>query len=131
MIADVAKDLGLWVTQYLAIFCLVTLAAMAGGHYLLVRKADNRLRDFALYLGGIGALCLLLTVMPVRGDSLLWPPLAWFCFTMLLMLELLWIAFMVETLVRFTLGLYARFAHRAVEKAPRVPHPGGTPYARM
>lgn len=131
MVEAIAKSISLWVTNYLAIFCLVTLVVVAGGRYLVLKKTDTRVRDFVIYLCGISVLSLLLTLMPLNSDSLLWPPIAWFCFAMLLMLELLWIAFMAEALVRLALGIPGWFSHRAQVKAPSSPHDGSTPFARM
>ncbi len=128
MFEEVAKILGIWVSQYLAVFCLATLVLMAGGRYLWVKSPDSRVRDLIMYLASISVLALVLAFSPSHTDTLLWPPVIWFCFTMLLMMELLWIAFLVEALVRMVMGIPGWLTQRTAPEPPD--HPNGTPYSR-
>lgn len=129
MSEELAKTIGLWVTQYLAGFCLVSLLIITGGRYLCMKGPDSRIRDLVLYLASISALTLILTFTPFRADSLLWPPITWFCLTMLFMLELLWVAYVVEAAVMLVRGIPGYFT-RKVEHPMSRPQ-SGTPYSRL
>ncbi len=130
MFDEVAKTLGVWVSQYLAIFSLVSLVVIAGARYLWVKGPDNRVRDLIMYLASISVLTLVLAFSPSHTDSLLWPPVVWFCFAMLLMMELLWIAFMVEAVLRMVMGLPGWLTQKAVGEVPPIRRHSGTPYSR-
>lgn len=129
MAEELAKNLGIWVSQYLSVFCLVTLTLMTGGHYLWMKGLGSRVRDLALYLASISVLTLMLTFAPFRVDSLLWPSVTWFCLSMLFILELLWIAYLLEYLFRFVSGVPSWFTHKTSAALP--PHSTGTPYSRQ
>ena len=128
MFEEIAKTFGIWVSQYLAIFCLATLVLLAAGRYFWVKGPDSRVRDLIMYLASISVLALVLAFSPSHTDSLLWPPVIWFCFTMLLMMELLWIAFLVEAVVRMVMGIPGWLTQKTT---PEPPHrPSGTPFSR-
>jgi hypothetical protein len=126
---ELAKTISIWVTQYLAGFCLVSLLLITGGRYLWMKGPDTRIRDLVLYLASISALTLILTFSPFRADSLLWPPITWFCLTMLFMLELLWVAYVVESALMLVHGLSGLFSRKVA--APVAPPHSGTPYSRL
>lgn len=119
-----------WVTQYVAVFCLTTLVMMALGRYLVLRRWDTATRDFGLFLASISSLTFVLLIAPQQG-SLLWPPVTWFCFTMLLVMETLWVANFIERIIRALIALPSWLAHRLAPASPKPePAPGMTPYSR-
>lgn len=89
-----------WVTQYLALFCIATIAAWAGGMFAWAKHWETAVRDGGLFILIIGSLALILALVPQTSDVHLWMPVNWFCFTMLLMFELLWLSFLGDMLVR-------------------------------
>jgi hypothetical protein len=126
-----ANVMNVWVGQYAALFCLGTLALMAFVRYLAGRQWDTTVRDFGLYLISIATLATVLFLAPTRGDSILWPPLVWFCFTMLLMLELFWLAYLLDRIFRAIFALPAWLSRKTIgEPAPRLPKTPETPYSR-
>lgn len=98
MLDNFAHTAYIWIAYYCAGFCLLTIAAWAGGAYLWGRKWQKQVRDSAVYLLSIGSLSLTLALRPEGSDAMLWRPITWFCFTMLMVIELLWLTFLFDTL---------------------------------
>ena len=117
----ISQDINIWVSRYIAIFCLLTLLAWGGGSYLFLDKWLKPLRDAATYFVTIGVLTLALAIHPIKLDVLFWPPLTWFCFAMLLVMEIFWLTFLIDALLRFLRSIPERLAHAFYD--PRV-HPG-------
>jgi hypothetical protein len=113
-----------WVSQYIAGFCLVTIAMWAGAVYLWGKKWQRQVRDSGVYLLAIGTLTLALALRPEGGQLFFWKPVTWFCFTMLMILELLWMLFLVEALGRALHDWTTRLAKR---DAPEEPNPSARP----
>jgi hypothetical protein len=88
------------VTRYIAIGALITIAMWAVSLLLFTKSPAAQVRDCALYFVVIGTLTLILALLPNRplGSYTFWEPLIWFCFTMLLVFELFWVAYVVEGL---------------------------------
>lgn len=99
-LVDISHILGLWVSQYIAGFCLITIALWAGGSYLWSKRWQQPVRDSGIYLLAIGLLTLILALRPTQSDAALWPPLTWFCFSMLIVMELLWLSFLVDAVIQ-------------------------------
>lgn len=121
----------IWVTSYLAIFCLATLAAWIGGSYLWSRHWQKPVRDCISFLGAIGVLGGFMLFEPHTADPTVWSPLFWFSFTMLLVLELLWISFIAEAaargLVRALTPAFMHDADAAHTARPALARPGRHP----
>jgi len=92
--------MSVWVTQYVAGFCLITIAAWACGMYVFAKKWEQPVRDAGVYFLTIGTLALILAIRPTTGDMMLWSPVVWFCFIMLMVTELLWVSFLFDTIYR-------------------------------
>jgi|GEM_PF-2065940 len=90
----------IWVSRYIAAYCLVSIVVWGASMYLWVKDWHIRVRDAGIYLLSIGVLTGVLALKPVKMDAYFWPPITWFSFTMLLVIELLWTAFLIEYLVR-------------------------------
>jgi hypothetical protein len=117
-----------WVCQYLAAFCLLTLGVAIAGRWHTFKRWDAITRDFTLCLASIAMLTLLLATVPRSSASVLWPPITWFAFTMLLMMELLWTVFLLEQVAIGLRRLPGWIRHKLHPEVP--PAPAGTPYAR-
>lgn len=100
--------LDVWVTQYLAVACLLSILLWTGVMYLKGQFWEKTVRDAALFLVSIGTLTLMLALRPTQTDAVFWNPLNWFCFTMLLMMELLWVSYLVDTAYQFARGMSMR-----------------------
>ncbi|HEX2951964.1 MAG TPA: hypothetical protein VHV83_20710 [Armatimonadota bacterium] len=99
-----------WVTQYIAVFCIITILIWGTCSYLLTEKWVKPVRDGAIYLAAIGALTLLLALRPAKTDIVLWAPLTWFSFSMLMVLELFWISYLTEGIIRAAQSIPARLS---------------------
>lgn len=119
----ISNIIGLWVSRYIALFCLLTLLIWGGGAYLLLDKWVKPVRDAAIYLGLIGVLTLVLALRPAKMDMLFWPPITWFCFSMLMMMELLWLTFLTDATIKGIRKFSERFSHSLVS----IPTNSGTP----
>lgn len=105
--------LDIWITQYMAVFSLITILGWALGSFLWMKKWERQVRDAGLYFLSIGMLTLLLAIRPaLESDAVFWSPIAWFCFSMLLMLELLWISYIIENCWRYMQRYYATMPRR-------------------
>lgn len=102
----------LWVSRYIAGFCLVSIVLWATGSYLWSRNWQQRVRDSGIFFLVVGVLTLLLLLRPEGTDAVLWPPITWFCFSMLIVMELLWISFLVEM-------IYHSLHHHAASNVQR------------
>jgi hypothetical protein len=100
MLESLAVTIFIWVSRYVATFCLVSITLWAVGMYLWGRDWPTRVRDAGIFFATIGVLTVILAFKPTKTDAFFWPPLTWFSFTMLLILELLWLEFLVESLLR-------------------------------
>lgn len=119
------QHIGIWITQYIAVFCLFTMLVWTVGAYVLVEHSEKTVRDSAVYLLALGILTLVLALRPAKTDIVLWAPITWFCFSMTLMLELLWISYLIEELTK----VMQRSRHRSLQlpgDPPQIP----TPYSR-
>lgn len=108
----------IWVSRYIAGFCLVSIAVWGTGMYLWGKDWRKKVRDAGIFLVSIGALTVVLALRPTaQADQFwLWPPLTWFSFSMLIVLELLWVAFLIEGIVR-KLGAVAKPQHPTREES--------------
>lgn len=93
-----AEYIFIWVTRYLAGLCLLTIAFWGASMYLWSKHWHTRIRDAGVYLGAIGILTLIMAMRPEKTSGF-WPPLIWFCFPMLIVLELLWLSFLLESIM--------------------------------
>jgi uncharacterized membrane protein YadS len=109
-IGIIEQTIDIWVTQYAVLFCLLTIVAWGGSAFFLVSNWMKPLRDSVVYLLAIGLLALALSVRPNKLDSELWSPFCWFCFAMLMVLELLWISYLLESLLKLLHTLPARLS---------------------
>jgi hypothetical protein len=92
----IIHGLDISITQYLAGFCLATLVLYAWAQMHGARW-QQAVRACGSYLLIIGGLTVILTLRPdAARDPGYWEPITWFSFSMLLVLELLWIAFLVD-----------------------------------
>lgn len=85
-----------WVSRYVAIFSLATLLAWAGFSYFGREHWVKPVRDALIYLAAMGTLTLVLALRPATSDALFWPPVTWFCFAMLTIMELLWLSMLAD-----------------------------------
>jgi len=90
----------IWIARFIAAFCLVSIAVWGAGMYLWARDWQVRVRDAGIFLLVIGVLTIILALKPAKMDAYFWPPLVWFSFAMLIVMELLWITFLVEFIIR-------------------------------
>ena len=89
------------VARYIAAGCLVSIAVWGAGMYLWAKDWQTRVRDAGIFLLVIGVLTGVLALKPAKMDAYFWPPITWFSFAMLIVMELLWIAFLFESLIRW------------------------------
>jgi uncharacterized membrane protein len=99
-----------WITQYIAGFCLVSILVWGMLMYAWSKQGKDALRDAGIYLVSIGTLTLVLAMRPQQHEMLLWTSVTWFAFSMLMILELLWISFLGLSLVRLITSLPERVA---------------------
>ncbi|HEY3379759.1 MAG TPA: hypothetical protein VGL77_19970 [Armatimonadota bacterium] len=118
-----------WVTQYLALFCLMTIIFWAVGAYLFLPRWNACVRDALIYLVSISIIAIFLALRPGGKDTLFWAPLTWFGFSMLLVLELLWLAYLIEGIVRAIIALFKRMSAQPAHPA-QPPRPRTTSYSR-
>jgi hypothetical protein len=97
---SLADIIFVWVSRYIAGFCLVSIAVWGASIYLWANDWHTRVRDAGIFLLSIGVLTVVLALKPAKTDAFFWPPLTWFCFSMLIVMELLWIAFLMEFVIR-------------------------------
>lgn len=101
-----------WVSQYIAVFCVLTIIAWGGGSYIFVEKWTKPVRDSIVYLITISGLAVALALRPEKtNDMVLWAPVTWFCFSMLLVFELFWLAYLTEGLIRSVQSIPSRLSH--------------------
>jgi len=117
---NLADIIFIWVARYIAAFCLVSVAVWGASMYLWVKDWQMRVRDASIYLFSIGVLTGVLALKPAKMDVYFWPPITWFSFTMLIVIELLWIAFLIEYLIRAPKALANRNAE--IHHAPVYTH---------
>ncbi|MHB9134433.1 MAG: hypothetical protein ACYDBB_25455 [Armatimonadota bacterium] len=110
----------IWITQYSAGFCLVSILLWALITYLKAEHWERTVRDCAVYFLLIGTPALLLAMRPQHPDFFLWSPLSWFSFSMLIVLELLWLSFMIDTILRTIQDIVAR-NQQQMREAPNPP----------
>jgi len=122
---QLVQGLDVWISQYLAAFCLITITAWAVRQFLWAAHWQQALRDSVVYLVAIGILALILACRPTHADPLYWTPLAWLSFTILIVLEGLWIAFVVDQIGR---GLRELINGQPLPTMH--PHSRPTPYQR-
>lgn len=127
-----AQQLEVWVSQYLAIFCLASIGAWAGGLYAWAKHWEGPVRDAGMYMLTIGSLTLILALLPDHHDVIFWTPVVWFCFTMLLMFELLWLSFLADLLYRTVRDLPTRSLQQKLAEGQqqRMRNNASTPYRR-
>jgi len=89
------------VSRYVAAACLVSIAVWGAGMYLWAKDWYKRVRDAGIFLLVIGVLTGVLALKPEKMDAYFWPPVTWFSLSMLIVMELLWIAFLFESLLRW------------------------------
>lgn len=109
------------VAQYLAWFALGTMVAWAVSHYLWAVKWQRTVRDTVIYLLIVGSLTMTLALRPEKYDPVLWTPITWFSFSMLMIMECLWVSFLIEALLRLARALPHWLAQR-VNADPAHPH---------
>ncbi len=95
-VEEITRYIFVWITRYIAYFCLVTIVTWATVSYLWGKKWETPVRDSGIYLLTIGVLTLILALRPTKTDAIFWPPITWFSFTMLMVMELLWMSFLLE-----------------------------------
>lgn len=105
-----------WVSQYTALFCLITIVVWGAASLLMPLRDEQRLRDAAVYFFAIGILTIMLELRPAKTDVLFWAPITWFSFAMLMMMELLWLSFLTEALIKMIQRFSARFSHNIPEQ---------------
>src|SRR3990172_5983369 len=109
MSLDILADvIFIWVSRYIAAFCLVSIAVWGASMYLWAKDWHTRVRDAGIYLISTGVLTGILALKPTKMDAYFWPPITWFSFTMLIVIELLWIALLAEYLARVIKSLLKR-----------------------
>jgi hypothetical protein len=104
---DLTQLIQTTVTHYLAFGVLISIAVWALAMLVFGRSSARQVRDCATYFVIISVLVLVLTLLPHHALSGFdpWEPLIWFCFTMLLIFELFWAAYIIEGVVRAFVGL--------------------------
>lgn len=112
---DVIQLVDLWVVKYLATFCLITIGLWGAIVLMKPSKKYRPIKDSAIFLLSIGALTLILSMIPEDSKFLMWAPLTWFSFAMLSVLELLWIGFLLEQCNT----LFQRTVERVAHTHPR------------
>jgi hypothetical protein len=115
MLESLATFIFVWVSRYIASFCLVSIALWGAGMYLWGKEWHIKVRDAGIFLATIGLLTVILAFKPAKTDAIFWPPVTWFCFSMLTVLELLWLAFLVESIFR----AFGKMTKSESEKPPR------------
>ena len=98
-------DVYLWVSHYLAAACLITIVIWASTSYLFIEKWLTTVRDASSFFACIGIPTLVLAFRPANMDASYWEPIIWFFFSMLLLLELLWIAYLSEAVIKAIFSL--------------------------
>jgi hypothetical protein len=119
-------QINLWVTHYIAVFCLLSIIAWSVGAYLCINKWRQVVRDCAIYFIMAGVLTLLQWLSPARTDVFFWKPITWFSFAMLMVFELLWIVFLIDNVFR---GLQY-LSKRLSPKSPSTSLRARTTYSR-
>jgi hypothetical protein len=119
---NLADVIFIWVSRYIAALCLVSIAVWGASMYLWARDWHTKVRDAGIYLLSSGVLTGVLALKPEKMDAYFWPPIIWFSFSMLLVIELLWIAFLIEYIVRFFKSL--------AQRDTQLPHRRPTVYTR-
>ena len=129
-IDNVITILGLVVSKYFAAFCIISILFWSTWSYLMHSKWQQILRDSAVYFLTISFLSVILALRPVNADVDYWTPVSWFSFSMLFIMELLWLSYLVESLLQF-------ITHISFHKSPKhgiMPDKSSriinTPYAR-
>lgn len=110
----------LCVAYYLSGFCLMTILIWAGRAYLWEEKWQRQIRDAIVYFSTIGVLTMLLAIHPENSDAIFWRSLTWFCFTMLMVIELLWVSFLLEQVFRAIRVFVESFFVRAAPPSSRL-----------
>ncbi|MHB9025381.1 MAG: hypothetical protein ACYC7E_14630 [Armatimonadota bacterium] len=120
MVADTfAGNLDLWISQYLAGLCLVSIAIWCFVHFLRNPKWEQPVRDAAMSFAVIGVLTVFQTLRHQNVVIFSWPPLNWFCFTLLVLLEIFWISFLLDNLLQ-TIQAYQHRLPKEFRKEPAV-----------
>ena len=100
------------VSRYIAAACLVSIAVWGAGMYLWAKDWHTRVRDAGIFLLVIGVLTGVLALKPAKMDAYFSPPVTWFSLAMLIVMELLWIAFLFESLFRWFKSIGKRGSER-------------------
>ncbi len=113
MLTGIAQISYLYVSYYIAGFCLFTIFLWAGRSFLWGAKWRTQIRDAVTYFTTVSVLALILALHPENYDATFWRPISWFCFTMLLIVELLWISFLLDQVVVGIRTFFTSFTRRA------------------
>ena len=103
--------ISVWCSRYIAGFCLVSIVVWGVGMYIWSKDWQSKIRDAGIYLGAIGVLVVVLALRPEKDAPLYWKAITWFSFSMLVVLEVLWLAFLIK-LICAAIG---RAAHQDAE----------------
>ncbi len=129
----VIRGLDVGVTLYLAGFCLATIVLYAWSQFLHAPHWQPAMRASVSYLAIIGGLTLALALRPAPSVAPgVWEPITWFSFSMLLVMELLWLAFLLDRL-RGRVPTPPRHlpdTHPTLGTPASHPHLGATPFSR-
>jgi len=90
--------ISVWCSRYIAGFCLLSIVVWGVGMYIWSKDWQSKIRDASIYLVTIGALTVVLALRPEQDVPLHWKAITWFSFSMLAVLEVLWLAFLIRSI---------------------------------
>lgn len=85
-------------SRYMAVFSILTVLIYVSVGYLRTSKFST-VRDGLIYMAAVAVLGLALLVIPKENYYFIWQMGLWFTFTMLLVLEMLWSAYLMVSLM--------------------------------
>ncbi len=89
----------LFFSRYMAGFSLLSVLAWVVVAYLRHNENKSAVRDGINYMVAIALLASAILLLPRESYLLAWQMILWFSFTVLLVLEILWLAYLLISLV--------------------------------
>lgn len=117
----------LFFSRYLAGFSMLSVLTWVVIVYL--RRKDNytAIRDGINYILAIGLLATVILLLPRESYSIIWQMILWFTFTVLLVLELLWLAYLLVSLIHLAKSVGIRRDNQGLSASNNP----STPYSRF
>ena len=117
----------LFFTRYMAGFSLISVLIWVIVVYTRHKENFTAIRDGINYMVAIGLLATVILLLPRESYFFVWQMILWFTFTVLLVLELLWLAYLLVSLIHMAKAVGIRRDNHSLSTSNNP----STPYSRF